>query len=416
MSVARALLLKVFKRAQAAQSRGQSERITLPLTPAQCPDYFAMRNLADAAEFRAQLTVAERKGAIELHLAPRQAAPRDVEAIAVADLSALAVHLGVDLRAEQVAQARKQLSAYRDEFPVIEAILEAWSKGKKVRGKEPTSDVRKDVVDAVRVMQARRGKSDEVLLRRESIRLFENSKRIKKLGRWLDVLYSDGLKPSGLARRDVLSGLGLHKEPQPFLIAAVDAFAHGAGVESRLFRPYHGLPMTSIDGFRFENSPSCVLTVENKETFHELAVQAAGTRVCVIYTGGMPSPAWQQVYAKALQALPDGIPAYHFGDLDVVGFRIAHAIAQTASTQSRTLLPWLMDPVQLKQQGHSLYEATDSQVDEMRRWCQRIGWDVVADHLLTSPGRLEQEVITPSLPATVDERGLNGHVSGQLEG
>lgn len=398
MSVALELLHRLFKRAQAAQSRGQSECIKLSLTQAQCSEYFAMRNLADADEFRAQLAVAERKGAIALHLAPRQAAPRDVLAIAVADLSALATHLGLDMRAAQVAQAREQLVAYRDEFPVIDAILEAWGTGKKVRGEAPTVDVRQEVIDAVRVMRARRGKSDEVLMRRESGRLFEDSKRIEKIGRWLDVLYGGDLKPSGFKRREVFSGLGLHKEPQPFLIATDDAVVNGGGVESRLFRPYHGLPMTGIDGFRFEKTPSCLLTVENKETFHELAVRATGTRVCVIYTGGMPSPAWQQVYAKALQALPDGTPVYHFGDLDVGGFRIAHAINQTANMQSRTLLPWLMDPTQLKQRGHTLYEATDSQVDAMRHWCQRIGWKVVADHLISSPGMLEQEVVAPSLP------------------
>ncbi|MFS6568014.1 hypothetical protein, partial [Staphylococcus aureus] len=83
-------MAKAFNRAQAAQSRGKTAHIRLPLTNAQCPDYFAMRSLDDATEFRAELTTAERLGAIRIDLAPRLAPPRDVEAVVVADIEVLA--------------------------------------------------------------------------------------------------------------------------------------------------------------------------------------------------------------------------------------------------------------------------------------------------------------------------------------
>ncbi|MEO6923670.1 MAG: Wadjet anti-phage system protein JetD domain-containing protein [Bryocella sp.] len=399
MSIARQLLVKAFHRAQAAQLRGSSAHIRLPLSQAQCPDYFAMRNLAEAETFRAELGLAERKGAIELQLTPRQAVPRDVAAIVVADLSTLSTHLGLDLRVDQVAQARDLLAKYRDEFQVINDILDRWSTGKKVRESEPTEEVVQDLLDAVRVVQARRGKNEDVLMRRESIRLFQDSKRIEKLDRWLDILSASDLHASGLKSSEIFSALGLHKEPQPFLIAAI-AVVHGQDGDSYLFRPYHGLPMASITGFRFEQSPSCVLTVENKQTFHELAVQAVGTAACVIYTGGMPSPAWHGVYAKVLQAIPGGVPVYHFGDLDVGGFRIAYAIAKTVSAQRRSLEPWLMDSAHLAQQGYALYPVAEGQVKAMQGLCERIGWNAIADSLSRCPGMLEQEVVAPSLPQT----------------
>ena len=397
MSIARQFLVKAFNRAQAAQLHGSSAHIRLPLSQAQCPDYFAMRNLAEAEAFRAELGLAERKGAIELRLAPRQAVPRDVAAIVVTDLSALSTHLGVDLRGDQVTKARDRLAGIGDEFPVVNDILDRWSTGKKVQGSEPTEEVLQDLLDAIRVVQARRGKSDDVLMRRESIRLFQDSKRIEKLDRWLDILSASNLHAGGLKSGEILAALGLHKEPQPFLIAAI-AVVHGPDGDCRLFRPYHGLPMVSITGFRFDQSPSCVLTVENKQTFHELAMQAVGTSACVIYTGGMPSPAWHEVYAKVLQAIPCDVPVYHFGDLDVGGFRIANAIAKTVSAQSRSLQPWLMDSAQLAQLGYPLYPAADSQVKTMQDLCTRIGWNAIADSLSRCPGLLEQEVIVPSLP------------------
>src|SRR3546814_14542537 len=88
-------------------------------------------------------------------------------------------------------------------------------------------------------MLSRKSAVDEILLRRESTRLFSDSKRIEKLGKWLDVLLNDDIAPSGLMDGEVFSAIGLFKEPQPFLISAV-ATAHGDEISSPLFRPYHG--------------------------------------------------------------------------------------------------------------------------------------------------------------------------------
>src|SRR3546814_15324729 len=96
---------------------------------------------------------------------------------------------------------------------------------------------------------------------------------------------------------EVFSAIGLFKEPQPFLISAV-ATAHGDEISSPLFRPYQGLPMEAIRRFTFEATPRCVLSVETKQTFHDIATLATGSDVCVIYSGGMPRPRWHRVYAS----------------------------------------------------------------------------------------------------------------------
>jgi hypothetical protein len=390
-------LAKAFNRAQAAQARGKPAHIRLPLTEAQCPDYFVMRNLDEATEFRAELTTAERLGAIRVEPAPRMAPPRDVKAVVVADIEVLATHLGIDLRAGQVALAREQLAPYLDEFPILDEVLNRWGSGKTVRGKEPSAETLKALLDAIKVRVARQCKTDEVLMRRESSRIFNDSKRIEKLSRWLDLLSEGSIVPSGLAKADIFSALGLHKEPQPFLIAT-DAWITDGHIKSCLFRPYHGLPMAAIEEFGFETMPACVVTVENKSTFHEMAMLAIGTQACLIFSGGMPSPAWHRVYSKILDSLDDDVPIYHFGDLDVGGFRIASAIAEVAKLQGKTLQHWLMDPVLLTGLGYKLYPFKPSQITKMQSWCERIGWDELVDRIANSPGLLEQERIVPSLP------------------
>ncbi|MFA6231941.1 MAG: Wadjet anti-phage system protein JetD domain-containing protein [Rhodanobacter sp.] len=397
MTLARRFLAKAFNRAQAAQARGKPAHIRLPLTEAQCPDYFVMRNLDEATEFRAELTTAERLGAIRVEPAPRMAPPRDVKAVVVADIEVLATHLGIDLRAGQVALAREQLAPYLDEFPILDEVLNRWGSGKTVRGKEPSAETLKALLDAIKVRVARQCKTDEVLMRRESSRIFNDSKRIEKLSRWLDLLSEGSIVPSGLAKADIFSALGLHKEPQPFLIAT-DAWITDGHIKSCLFRPYHGLPMAAIEEFGFETMPACVVTVENKSTFHEMAMLAIGTQACLIFSGGMPSPAWHRVYSKILDSLDDDVPIYHFGDLDVGGFRIASAIAEVAKLQGKTLQHWLMDPVLLTGLGYKLYPFKPSQITKMQSWCERIGWDELVDRIANSPGLLEQERIVPSLP------------------
>ncbi|MEO6830366.1 MAG: Wadjet anti-phage system protein JetD domain-containing protein [Acidobacteriaceae bacterium] len=302
------------------------------------------------------------------------------------------------LRAEQTGRARSMLGGYISAFPVLESVVAAWERGKKVRGHDPSGPTLHAIADAVTVMLSRQSAADEVLLRRESTRLFNDSKRLEKLGKWLDVLMNDDVASSGLMDAEVFSALGLLKEPQPFLISAA-ATAHGDEISSPLFRPYQGLPMEAIRGFTFEVAPRCVLSVENKQTFHEIATLATGSAVCAIYSGGMPSPAWHRVYASLLSAIPSSTVVYHFGDLDVGGFRIAHAIAQTAKVAGHTLQPWMMDPIEIQSIGRSLYPATELQLAEMKLWCQRIGWTSIGSNIATAPGLLEQEAVPPALPS-----------------
>lgn len=401
MSVAEAFLERLLDRAEGAEARGKLAQAKLLLSPAQCPDYFSMRSLQDADMFRAQLDVAQRKGAVKLHTNSRLKPPRDVEAVSVVDAQVLAAHLGRRLRSADVQDAAKALSTYQTAFPVISELLKAWRKGRSIRGRTPEPDIVQQVLDAVRVIQARSGQTRDVLMRRESIRLFQDSKRIEGVSTWLEILTSGQLDKTGLSRDDVFSALGLHREPVPWTMAADDAWVESRSVRTQVFRPYLSLPMAPIESLAFTRMPSYILTVENKQIFHEMALQAEGTGVCLILTSGMPSPAWHRIYALLLAAVPHDVPICHFGDLDVGGLRIAHDVSKTALTQGRRLQPWMMDPEALQAQGLTLYEASAAQAQTMSQWCLRIGWPHLAERMARLPGKLEQEALQWPLSAPV---------------
>lgn len=397
LAIARGFLAKALARAESSLARGGDAEIRLPLNRTQCPGFPELRNLDAALAFRAELALAERDGAIRCVLRRRQQPPDDVEAIVVTDIQRLATRLGVELRATRTSLAREALSGALGEYRVLELVLEHWRAGKQVRGRIPDEDTVQALLDAIAVRSTRAGRADEVLLRRESRRLFRDSKRIEALGVWLEILQEGGLQSSGLKQEDIFSGLGLRKEPQPFLIAG-DVLASNGEEESILFRPYHGLPVEHLRGIRFSQRPSCVLTVENKSSFHEAALLAKGSSACVIYTGGMPSPAWRAAYGLVLSALPAGVPVYHFGDVDVGGFRIANAIAAVAREHGIALRHWMMDPAALRQEGYDLDPATSSQANRMAASCTELGWDDIVQSLQDQPGMLEQELIVTRLP------------------
>lgn len=401
MSIADAFLSRLLDRAEAAEARGKPPQARLLLSPAQCPAYFSMRDMQEAEVFRAQLGVAARKGAIKLETNSRLQSPRDVEAVSVLDAQALAAHLGRQLRSTQVRAARAALSVHQAAFPVMGDLLEAWRKGDLVRRRAPEPKVIHEVLDALKVVEARSGQTQDVLMRRESIRLFQDSKRIERVATWLEILTSGQLASTGLSRDDVFSALGLHREPVPWTMAADDAWVQAGPVSTQVFRPYHSLPMAPITSFTFARMPSFVLTVENKQIFHEMAMQAVGTSVCLVLTSGMPSPAWHRIYALLLAAVPAHVPVCHFGDLDIGGLRIAYGIAQTAKPQDRQLQPWMMDPEALQAQGLTLYKASTAQASAMSAWCLRIGWPHLAERMTRLPGKLEQEALRWPLSAPV---------------
>lgn len=117
----------------------------------------------------------------------------------------------------------------------------------------------------------------------------------------------------------------------------------------------------------------------------------------LLWTAGMPSPAFRSLYARVLAGMPEDAAIYHWGDIDEGGYRIAAVLAESARTAGRVLQPWLMSPDGLSLAA-PLPPVPAGKVHAMQRQAQRAGWNSVAEALAATPILLEQEAIPATLP------------------
>ncbi len=397
MSGARQVLDRLLRRAESARLRRADEHVSLSMASASSArEYIALRSLDELERFHAEIALAERAGAIVVKREGRSGDGSKLLRLSVADLPALARHLGVPLLDEQVAEAMHKLDAWALRFPVVVDVIEAWRHGRKVRG--CGAEAAAELALATKAVAARADDAGhERILRRESVRLFGDSKQLEKLTPWLELLFTGELSASGLAKEEVWSAIGLRREPQPMLLAG-SGTVELADAVLPLLRPYLGLPVESVRAVA--TSARSVLSIENLASFHDAAQSPGAASVLLLYTGGMPSPAWRAAYARILSRLSPGLPIHHWGDIDEGGFRIAAVLAAAAQSAGHRLLPWMMSPAELPPDlGMQAKTPTASALAAMLRWADRSGWSDLAAQLQQQPIQLEQESLDPSLPS-----------------
>lgn len=396
---ARATLERLLRKGERARLRGDARAASLPMTkPASAADYLALETLDARERFHAAVALAERAGTVRVDRDRHHGDGQRLLRISVADLDALAAHLGIVLLDARTAAAETILQPWQTRFPVLDAVLQAWRGDRKVRaqGPEAAADLA-DAAGAVAALQDSPG--GERILRRESVRLFGDSKRLERLTPWLELLVTGEPAASGLTREDVWSAIGLRREPQPLLLAGrghVDL----DGSVLPLVRPYLGLPMDALRSLATD--ARYLLTIENLASFHDAASHPAAAHGLLLYTGGMPSPAWRRACARIIAGLPAAATLYHWGDIDEGGFRIAAVLAEVARGAGRGLQPWRMSMPTLLQSldAAAAHQPTPATLAAMQRWARRAGWDDVAEDLARQPMQLEQERLEIVLPGT----------------
>ena len=356
-------------------------------------EYAGLSSLAELEAFHADIALAERAGAVVVQRDRGRGDGTALIRLTVGDLSALARHLGMELLDDRVTAAAQRLAPWRQRFPVLDEVVACWRQGRKVRGGGP--EVAADLAAAASVVAARADDAGhERILRRESVRLLGDSKRLERLTPWLELLFTGQLVSARLAKEDEWSAIGLRREPQPLLLAG-NGTVTLAGATLPLARPYLGLPVESLRSIA--TRASYLLTIENLASFHDAVSAPAAEAGLLIYTGGMPSPAWRVAYARIVGSLPAETPIYHWGDVDEGGFRIAAVLAQMCADAVRTLLPWRMSPDELPVDVVCT-EAAPATLTSMVRWAGRAGWDTIARQLHRRPICVEQEALAVRLP------------------
>ncbi len=394
MSPARKALLRLLRQGERARSGNKAEAVPLPMTPVKCPEYCNLRSLADIEQFEAEIALAERAGAIKIEHDRFGGDHPRLKYVRLISLQHLAAHLDIPLLSAQVEAAAEKLGNVCMTYPVLNAVLETWRLGRQVRGHGP--DAAADIADAVKAIDARRGDDrEERLLRRESVRIFRDSKRLEALTAWLDLLLTGELTPSGLDNVQIWSALGLRREPQPVLVAG-EGSVQLAQARLALCRPYLGLPVDAVQ--TIETQARYVLSIENLTSFHDAARAMPDRDGLLIYTGGMPSPAWRNFYERLLASLPVETMLYHWGDIDEGGFRIAAHLAAIAKTSGKRLHPWLMSPQDVAHHGLDAETPSATCLKKMTDWAEKADWSELASALMQTPIRIEQEAMDPRFP------------------
>lgn len=394
MSAADAVLARLLRRAESARRRGDDRPAAINMAGVE--EYTTLRTLPEFETFHARIAMAERAGALQVKREARAGDGSSLLRLSVRDAAVLASHLGVSLLSERVAAAEWLLEPWRMRFPVLEAVLVAWGENRKLRGAGP--EAAQDLADAASAVAARLDDAgSERVLRRESARLFRDSKRLEKITRWLELLATGELIASGLSEVEVWALLGLRREPQPLLISGAGTATVGE-VVLPLLRPFIGLPLEQLRALRTD--ARCLVSIENLASFHDATKAPGAEQTLLLYTGGMPSPAWRAAYARILACLPTALPIYHWGDIDEGGFRIAAKISETAAEVGKSLQPWLMAPDELPNEVYAAAPSpTPSQLARMCRWAALAGWLEVSAALHSRPIQLEQEQLDIHLPS-----------------
>lgn len=336
-----------------------------------------------------QIREAVRHGAVEAGWGDQGGEDRPLEWVRVRDVDTLASLLGVATNVDQLQTAGAELAPWLDRYPRMTEVLKAWAALRRVRALGP--DSWRSWRDALRVLEALASRpGEDQVIRVLSGHLFSDTKRIEQLLPELDVLSGEGLSSRPRGKREVLRTLGLVKQPLPLMVAGVGAIKMQEGPDCTIVRPYVGVAPQSVRGLVAK--PAWVLTIENLTTFH-LAAEALKGRDdgLVVFTGGMPSPAWVAGFRRLTGDLPTSTTFYHWGDIDLGGFRIAARLKEVALPTDGFLQPWLMD-ITMHGQGEDVSETTGN---AMRLSAVQAGW---LDLQELPDKTLEQERVALKLP------------------
>lgn len=381
----------LIKLLEAGNRAAAGVRKTRPaLTRSQLGDYQDTRSLAEKEAFEAAMKTARAEGAIALIWEKGVGEEGFIQRVELVDINALAKLLGVDTSAARFEKATLKLAPLLSDFPVLEEVLARWASLKKVRSFGPEDA--QDWVDAARIIRfmtaARENRSVDEPIREVSARLFKDSKRIEKLVAPVDVLLTGDIDAEIRDPLDVWQEIGLFREEQPVRMAG-RVIIERTRVAALLDEPYGAFSASSVIGL--VSRPKLVMTIENQTTFHSEARRRNSEETLLIYTAGMPTPAWRAMYVRLLKSLPQDIPIYHWGDIDEGGFRIAAILVHEARSAGRTVKPWKMHPDDVPQDMR--VEARPHTLERIQRFASAAGWEELGVNVAQAGFTVEQEAL-----------------------
>lgn len=384
---ARAFLEELFRAAD-KKSAGVRKKDAV-LTEFRLNDYRNLPSLQIKEGIEHEFRMARDAGAIALEW-DQPGEKGFIRRITLVDADRLANYLGIERSVHIVAQARERLVPFLPRFPILNDVIARWGKLKKVRMTDATQV--DEWLDAIRAVAAltEHFTGEDTPIREASARLFNDSKRLERLTGPLDVLLTGSIEIEARLPAEVWKELGLFREEQPVLLAGRIELARSR-LSALIDQPYGGFASHAVLGVS-GHMPSRILTIENLTTFHSEARRRQDADTLLIYTAGMPSPAWRAMYRRILASTPASALLFHWGDVDEGGFRIASVIASDARLEQRTLLPFRMAPEDIPIDVRRT--ASPAVLARMRTFASRAGWPELGDRIQEAGFTVEQESLS----------------------
>jgi len=387
----------IFGRAE----RGNWKKTTLPFFGRNGSKvYSKMRDASAINNMHAYLQNAKDQGAISIEW-ERHHEGTQIERIRVKDLQTLAEYLGVKTLTSRIEAAQSIMSPVLANAPswvgaVVDTVYADWEAGKKPLRLSPDDGLA--LAHVIRLITHLEQEGAKFLdMRSLSVRLFNDSKLIEGIIGPLIGVYRLAQGASAQSDQEFLADLGLEKYPLPVLVKGpVEILLADGDTICPRSCPYLGIPPDHIDRSSPLPEAKYLLTIENLSSFNTFARGQTDSGI-ILFTHGFPSRHLQALYRDLINRLPIGFPVYHWGDIDVGGFRILAKLQQLAAQASGnySVRPYMMDPSALdagtpdkgllspqEQKALSQVKPVNPEVDAL------------IEHILSeAPQKVEQEAI-----------------------
>ncbi len=193
-----------------------------------------------------------------------------------------------------------------------------------------------------------------------------------------------GRDRDGRSAREFLGELGAEKLSQAVFVAAPKSLPVS----------YMGFPPEEIRAFKFQKA-DYILSVENWVSFVRYAREVKDNGI-VFYSAGFPSKSWRQAYIDVVMQQTEAT-AFHWGDVDEAGLRIASTVLEIAKSAGLDVMPHQMSRDVVEGQPEAVFRAGKIVTKVPKLACDELrelwSW------LMSPEGKtLEQESLDPVSP------------------
>ena len=268
-----------------------------------------------------------------------------LESVYVGNAKALCESLCISVLSVEVSEAIDRFDQavagappwLKKEFSDTESL---WRKGKSIhRFKHTNID---QVLLAVRFATWLDENTTDLDYRTASVLALGDSKLLEKNIGAIGRVISLGPKfdiDNDITAEEILAFSGVTPNSPLVRVSGATAISiNGAVINLSKISPYLAFPADTVDRLRINSDARYILLIENLSTFERYTRKFDDGGV-IFYTNGFPSKKLVQIINSTLVSTYENLPVYHWGDIDVGGYRILAMLSDRLTTD---LIPYQM--------------------------------------------------------------------------